>query len=41
MEIGSKDILASEFTTSRFQQAQPNRNELGQEDFLQLIVAQI
>ena len=41
MEIGSKDLLGSEFSTSRFQESQPNRNELGQEDFLQLIVAQI
>lgn len=41
MEIGSKEVLASEFTTSRFQTSTANRNELGQEDFLQLIVAQI
>ncbi len=41
MEIGNKEVLASEFTTNRFQSSKPNRNELGQEDFLQLIVAQI
>ncbi len=41
MEIGTKEVLASDFTTNRFRTSEPNKNELGQEDFLQLIVAQI
>ena len=41
MEIGNTDVLASDFSVRRFQEADSNRSELGQEDFLQLIVAQI
>ena len=41
MEIGSNDVLASDFGVTRFQNDSANRSELGQEDFLQLIVAQV
>lgn len=42
MEIGSANLIDSEFSVRRFQDAAAgSRNELGQEDFLQLIVAQI
>ena len=41
MEIGTTDVLASDFGLNRFEQGSSNRSELGQEDFLQLIVAQV
>lgn len=41
MEIGTTDVLASDFGLNRFDQGASNRSELGQEDFLQLIVAQV
>ncbi len=41
MEIGSPDIFENQFSVSRLQSSEGNRSELGQEDFLRLIVAQI
>ncbi len=41
MEIGKSDTLNSQFGVQRFQANKPSNKELGQEDFLQLIVAQI
>ena len=41
MEIGNNNSLNSQFGVQRFQDNQENSKELGQEDFLQLIVAQI
>lgn len=41
MEIGTTDVLASDFGIRRFDQGNSDRSELGQEDFLQLIVAQV
>ena len=41
MEIGGPDIFDSEFGVRRLQTNTGSRSELGQEDFLQLIVAQI
>jgi flagellar basal-body rod modification protein FlgD len=41
MEIGTNEALTSQFGVQRFQKDAASNNELGQEDFLQLIVAQI
>jgi flagellar basal-body rod modification protein FlgD len=41
MEIGTNEVLSSQFGVQRFQKDAVNGKELGQEDFLQLIVAQI
>ncbi|MFK8028212.1 MAG: flagellar hook assembly protein FlgD [Gammaproteobacteria bacterium] len=41
MEIGTNSALNSQFGVQRFQNDIANSKELGQEDFLQLIVAQI
>ena len=41
MEIGTGDVLDTQFSARRLQTSESNRSELGQEDFLQLIVAQI
>ena len=41
MEIGTNDVLTNEFGLRRFESTNSNRSELGQEDFLQLIVAQV
>ncbi len=41
MEIGGPDIFDSQFGVRRLQTNTESRSELGQEDFLQLIVAQI
>ncbi|MFK7795409.1 MAG: flagellar hook assembly protein FlgD [Gammaproteobacteria bacterium] len=41
MEIGANQALNSQFGVQRFQNDAANNKELGQEDFLQLIVAQI
>ncbi|MDW3094342.1 MAG: flagellar hook capping FlgD N-terminal domain-containing protein [Gammaproteobacteria bacterium] len=41
MEIGTNTALSSQFGVQRFQKDATNNKELGQEDFLQLIVAQI
>ena len=41
MEIGNSSALDSQFGVQRFQGNRENSKELGQEDFLQLIVAQI
>ena len=41
MEIGNSSALNSQFGVQRFQADRGNSKELGQEDFLQLIVAQI
>lgn len=40
MEIGTTDVLASDFGARRVEQGN-DRSQLGQEDFLQLIVAQV
>lgn len=40
MEIGTTDVLASDFGARRVEQG-TDRSQLGQEDFLQLIVAQV
>ena len=41
MEIGTNEALTSQFGVQRFQKDAASNKELGQEDFLQLIVAQI
>ena len=41
MEIGTNEALISQFGVQRFQKDAASNKELGQEDFLQLIVAQI
>ena len=41
MEIGTNSALTSQFGVQRFQKDAASNKELGQEDFLQLIVAQI
>ena len=41
MEIGANEALTSQFGVQRFQKDAVSNKELGQEDFLQLIVAQI
>ena len=41
MEIGTNEVLSSQFGVQRFQKDAASNKELGQEDFLQLIVAQI
>ncbi len=41
MEIGGPDIFDTQFGVRRLQANSESRSELGQEDFLQLIVAQI
>lgn len=41
MEIGTNNALNSQFGVQRFQKDAASNKELGQEDFLQLIVAQI
>ena len=33
MEIGTGDVLGTQFSTRRFQTSESNRSELGQEDF--------
>lgn len=41
MEIGNSDSINSQFGVQRLQENKANNNELDQEDFLQLMVAQI
>lgn len=41
MEIGTNDVLTNDFGVRRFETSASPRSELGQEDFLQLIVAQV
>ena len=41
MEIGRSEALSSQFGVERFQTSEAKDKELGQEDFLRLIVAQI
>ena len=41
MEIGTNNVIDTEFSVRRFQNSESRSSELGQEDFLQLIVAQI
>lgn len=41
MEIGTTDVLSSEVGLRRFDEGTNDRSQLGQEDFLQLIVAQV